>query len=141
MPPTTLTIEQASSLCTQRGLRLTAQRKRVLAHLLNADAPLKAYEIVSALGDVKPMTVYRALDFLTGAGLAHRIESLNAYVAAGKKPRKRDLSSFLICDGCGGIEVLEDSAMARTLRRLSAEKGFQPEHESIEIHGFCRDCT
>jgi len=141
MPPTTLTIEQATSLCRDRGLRLTAQRKRVLAHLLGASAPLKAYEIVGALGDVKPMTVYRALDFLTGAGLAHRIESLNAYVAAGKKPGAAKLSSFMICDECGQIEPLDDSAMAQTLRRISAEKGFSPAHESVEIHGLCRDCA
>ena len=68
----------------------------MLELLLEADGPLKAYDLIAAFGEggepAKPPTVYRALEFLERLGFAHRIESLNAYVAlpAGRRePRAR----------------------------------------------------
>src|SRR5258705_11909391 len=91
---------QAETRCMNTQERLTAPRKRVLELLLEANAPLKAYDLIAAFGEngepAKPPTVYRALEFLERLGFAHRIESLNPYVpcrlaGAGLK------AGFLIC--------------------------------------------
>ena len=37
----------ADTLCTQRGLRLTRVRRLVLEYLLNAQMPVKAYDLVN----------------------------------------------------------------------------------------------
>ena len=76
----------AEALCVRREQRLTAPRRRVLELLLQAGQPLKAYDLMAAFdphAPAKPPTVYRALEFLEREGFAHRIESLNAFVACG----------------------------------------------------------
>ena len=44
--------------------------------------------------------LYRALDFLERQGFAHKIKSLNAYVACRQGPDAH-AAAFLICDCCG----------------------------------------
>ncbi|MCY3767736.1 MAG: transcriptional repressor, partial [Gemmatimonadetes bacterium] len=95
-------LERAEALCLERGARLTEQRKTVLQLLCVSDKPLSAYELLERMRGVvrnpAPPTVYRALDFLLGQGLAHRLESLNAYVGCAH-PDHPHASQFLICDG------------------------------------------
>ena len=75
----------AEALCAKRGERLTPMRRHVLEVLAASHKPLGAYEIidlVAARGPrPAPITIYRALDFLTAQGLVHRIESRNAFLA------------------------------------------------------------
>ena len=75
-------LEAAEALCAKRGERLTPVRRRVLELVLTAPGPVKAYDLLEALkpgsGTAKPPTVYRALDFLIGLGLVHKVEALNA---------------------------------------------------------------
>ena len=60
------------SLCAARAERLTPIRRQVLEALLSTHRPLGAYELIDRLaewgGRPAPITVYRALDFLLGAG-------------------------------------------------------------------------
>ena len=67
----------AEALCTSKGERLTPVRRRVLELVLEAEKPVKAYDLLENLnpgeGAAKPPTVYRALDFLMGLGLVHKI--------------------------------------------------------------------
>src|SRR5690349_12792813 len=78
-------LARAEAYCVANHERLTAPRRRVLQLLLQAGHPVKAYDLIAAFGEdgspAKPPTVYRALEFLSRLGFAHRIESLNAYVA------------------------------------------------------------
>jgi Fur family zinc uptake transcriptional regulator len=59
------------------GERMTQPRRRALELLLEAGKPMKAYDLIANFGEdgkaAKPPTVYRALDFLSRQGLAHRI--------------------------------------------------------------------
>jgi len=62
---------------------LTRNQELVLGTLAHAHAPLSAYDILDRLrpdGLRAPLQVYRALEKLTERGLAHRLESLNAFV-------------------------------------------------------------
>ena len=65
----------AEALCAQRGQRLTAIRRKVLAALLASHKPLGAYEIIDRLAlkgpRLAPITTYRALEFLRENGLVH----------------------------------------------------------------------
>lgn len=97
----------AEALCAARGERLNDPGRRVLKALLASGAPLKAYDLMHALASggrsAAPPTVYRALKFLIGMGLAHRIESLNAFVAC-RFPGEAHLPGFRVCESCGAAE-------------------------------------
>ena len=74
----------AREICAKHGERFTELRGRVLELVWDSHRPIGAYAILERLKSdgrsAAPPTVYRALDFLMGVGLVHRIESLNAYV-------------------------------------------------------------
>lgn len=134
-------IEDIALRLKDKGERFTAPRRKTLEVLLQHGQAAKAYDIVDMIGgDVKPMTVYRALDFLTAQGLVHRIESLNAYAPCVESQCERHDSQYLICDSCDKIEELHNHKVDDMLENEVAKSGFQPSSKTIEIHGTCKDC-
>jgi len=143
-PDTDGALARAAALCGERGVRLTEQRRRVLAILCGAGRPVGAYEILEALRagprPAAPPTVYRALDFLLEQGLIHRLESLHAWVGCDH-PGRPHLSEFLICLECGGVTEIEDAAVQQSLARLASGSGFAPRRRVVEVMGTCADCA
>jgi len=123
-----------------KGKRLTAPRRKVMGILMEQDSPLGAYDVIYKMQDAKPMTVYRALEFLSAEGLVHRIESLNAYVACAEDHCAHTDSQFLICDDCGKIEEIHDHALDARLARAADESGFTLTRRTLELHGVCAAC-
>jgi Fur family zinc uptake transcriptional regulator len=137
-------IAMAETRCVAAGQRWTAPRRRVFALLLAAGAPVKAYDLIADYdeaepGSTKPPTVYRALEFLEGAGLAHRIASLNAYVACATVER-RHAASFLICDCCGSAEEV-DHGLTDRVQTVAQARGFQAQGVTVEVRGVCARCS
>ena len=135
------TIAAIERKLTAKGERFTAPRRQVMATLLDYDGTPKAYDIVESMGDVKPMTVYRALDFLVAQGLAHRIESLNAYAPCVESHCAHKDSQYLICEKCEKVEELHNHAIDDFIAKQLLKDGFKIEAKVIEIHGLCSDCT
>jgi len=134
---TSTKLRRAEADCAARGLSLTPLRKRVLELLLEAEGPVKAYDLLASLkpdGSAQPPTVYRALDFLTQAGLAHRVEALNAYLACVHS-HDGDVAELFICEQCG--KVIEEH---REVLAEHAPDGFKIERSVIEHYGRCADC-
>ena len=131
----------AERRCAGAGQRLTPPRRRVLELLLQAGQPVKAYDLIAAFGDngvpAKPPTVYRALEFLGQQGFAHRIESLNAYVAC-RRGEGGHTAAFLICDCCGATR--EIASAANPIEALGEAAGYALTGVTIEAHGLCADC-
>ncbi|HLS06094.1 MAG TPA: transcriptional repressor, partial [Wenzhouxiangella sp.] len=74
-------IGEVEQRCKTQGLRLTPTRRRVLELIVEADGPVKAYDLLDQLKadqpNAAPPTVYRALDFLLENNFIHRLESLS----------------------------------------------------------------
>jgi Fur family zinc uptake transcriptional regulator len=139
----TAALARAEALCTLRGVRLTAQRRRVLELVCRAERPVGAYEILDKLRDgppAAPPTVYRALDWLLAQGLVHKLETLHAYIGC-THPEHPHASQFLICNGCGGVTELENQAIAGSLASVASETGFRPTRPVVEVIGMCSDCA
>lgn len=136
-------LEEAEELVSAQGQKLTPIRRKVLHLLLESDGPAKAYDLLArldGLGAPKPPTVYRALDFLIGMGLAHKIESLNAFVACGHAQHDHS-AVFLICDSCGAAEELPATETSAVLSKETRSAGFAIQNAVIEAHGICGKCT
>lgn len=86
---------------------------------------------------VAPPIVYRALEFLLDEGLAHRIESKNAYICC-VHPGHQGAAQFLICSACEKVAELEkqDSELLSDAARV----GFTVDSSVVEITGHCSDC-
>ena len=135
-------LDEAESRCVGEGQRLTAPRKRVLELLLAAPGPVKAYDLIGAFGAdgeaAKPPTVYRALEFLERQGFAHRIESLNAYVAC-RLGEQSHAAAFLICDCCGATREVEPTGSTAFIAAAEGA-GYAVSTLTIEARGRCEAC-
>jgi Fur family transcriptional regulator, zinc uptake regulator len=134
----------AEALCAQRGQRLTPIRRKVLGALLGTHKPLGAYEIIEQVAArgarPAPITIYRALDFLTAQGFVHRIESRNAFLACISNHAADAPVVFLICEHCGAVGEAASGAVADSLNAAAKNAGFTPKSPVIEISGVCRHC-
>jgi Fur family transcriptional regulator, zinc uptake regulator len=136
-------LRAAEQVCSERGLRLTSTRKRVLELIWMRHAPIGAYDILSQLskegGQDAPPTVYRALSFLLGAGLIHRIDTLNAYLGC-ETPEHIHAAQLLVCRSCRAVTELGDPAIARLLAQRVKAAGFTADARDLEIKGLCDTC-
>jgi len=136
-------LSAARDLCESRHLRLTVRRQQVLEILLQSHQPMGAYDILAQINQVEagsqvaPPIVYRALEFLLGEGLIHRIECRNAFIGC-IDPGHKDAAQFLICNGCEKVAELDKPAT--TLQSEASRLGFAIDHSVVEITGFCADC-
>jgi Fur family zinc uptake transcriptional regulator len=135
-------MHKAEARCLAEGARWTPPRQRVFELLLKQGAPIKAYDLMAAYGDgaaAKPATVYRALEFLETHQLAHRIASLNAYVACDHRAQDHT-AAFMICECCGSTEEFEPVLDRSALRAASAQ-GFAIKAVALEVRGLCQACS
>lgn len=133
-------IDRAERLCARGGARLTSLRARALEALADAGRPVKAYDLLPALGDAdqpaKPATAYRALEFLEQLGLVHRVERINAFVLCAHGGG-RHVTALYICERCGAaVEQAEDATAP-----AAAPKGFDVERSVVEHYGVCAQCA
>jgi Fur family zinc uptake transcriptional regulator len=142
---TTALLDKAALICGGRGAKLTALRRLVLGHILEAEAPAGAYDLLERLrasrGPSAPPTVYRALDFLLEQGLVHRVERLSAFIACIEDHGHDHGAQFLICGQCRKVTEIEDRNVDHALRRAAAQAGFSLTGATVEAVGTCADCA
>lgn len=130
-------------MAKRMGDALTPAQEHVLFALRAAEVPMSAYEVLAVLRESQPTaappTAYRALNRLITLGLAHRLESLNAYVACAE-PHHATSVVFTICDDCGDVVEHLDNSLEDEVAALSTSRDFEPTRPVLEVHGRCGDC-
>jgi Fur family zinc uptake transcriptional regulator len=144
-PPAGDALKVAEARCAEKRLKLTPIRREVLEHLAASPAPIGAYDLIEKMHRASgrrpaPISVYRVLDFLLEAGLAHRIESRNAYVACAHRHEASDLVVFMICDTCGCVTEASGAPVQRDLSTIAKGAGFRPATQVVEMFGRCGHC-
>jgi Fur family zinc uptake transcriptional regulator len=141
-------LRHAERIARRDGLRLTDQRRAVLKALLMSHVPASAYDVIDRVAEAEengrrlaPVSVYRALEFLTEHRFAHRIESKNAYVACDRGEEcAADATLFLICDNCGAAGEAPSSALAGIVNSETRAQSFSPRASVLEVRGLCARC-
>jgi Fur family zinc uptake transcriptional regulator len=116
----------------------------VYTTLARADGPLTAYAILEKVRDKgvrAPLQVYRALDKLIAAGIVHRLESLNAFVAC-RQPESdsHETAIFSICEVCGSVTEAESARLTQDIDEIVGEADFRLRKSTVELRGICRTC-
>ncbi|WP_174800584.1 Fur family transcriptional regulator [Martelella limonii] len=130
-----------------RAGKLTRNQTLVFDCLNAADAPLSAYTILDRLRDQgfkAPLQVYRALEKLTEAGLVHRLESMNAYVACAHPHQDcshHGMTAFAICEACGTVIEFHADDIETALSALAKSRDFRPAGMTVEMRGVCGKCA
>jgi Fur family transcriptional regulator, zinc uptake regulator len=136
-------LARAEAVAAEKGLRMTPVRRRTLEILLEGHRALGAYEVLQRLAAEgfgnQPPVAYRALEFLTEQGLAHRIQRLNAFTAC-MHTGEAHAPAFLICRACNLVAEAAAAPVQAALEDSAAETGFLIERSTIEALGLCPAC-
>ncbi|WP_299733257.1 transcriptional repressor [uncultured Tateyamaria sp.] len=137
------TLARAERYCVENKLKFTPIRRRALEILLEEHRALGAYDLLAVLAreglGTAPPVAYRALDFLTSAGFAHKIEGLNAYIGCAHLGADH-APAFLICTACKSVAEAETDATQGRLGDVARATGFTISHTVIEALGLCPKC-
>lgn len=136
-------LESAQNVCCEKNIRLTPIRQRIFELIWSNHKAVGAYDLLASLQQedpkAKPVTIYRALDFLLSAGLIHKVASLNAFVGCSH-PETAHNSVLLICDNCHDAKEVEAQEVYEAIYEIGRNNAFQPQQLTLELHGFCDDC-
>jgi len=119
------------------------QDKLIFTALRESGRPVSAYEIIDQLRDqatLAPQTVYRALDRLIASGSAHRLESLNAFVACCQSEHQ-SAAVFAICDACGTVMEFAEPRAVDALAAWAKKSKYAVRAMTLELRGRCATCS
>ena len=135
------TVESVLDLLRQRGLRMTPQRRAIVAEVMAAEGHISpatvARRVQARVPGVNASTVYRTLDVLENAGvLSH------AHLESGAEyHRSADGQHVhLTCSRCGKHDSLSLEEAAGLRRLIVRHHGFSPDLTHFAISGLCADC-
>lgn len=130
------------------SVRVTDARVKVLATLLDAQNAFSHQDMQDAFADMDRVTLYRALDCLTDAGLAHKIAGddrvfrYSAGAEHGDAPHHQH--GHFKCTRCGKVFCLDSIVEAHLLQNTLQESlgaGFRSHDIEFTIKGWCADCA
>jgi len=134
-------LEQFESVCRERGVPLTVQRRDILQTILERDDHPSAEQVYEAVKTHIPglsrTTVYRALDTLADLGVIRRLHHPGTGARFGGNLQRHH---HLVCRKCWCVIDIE-SAGLDGLRLSAAERhGFEIEDYSVHFTGLCQEC-
>ena len=138
-------VAEAEAHCAKLGLKLTEMRRYVFEALAKSPQAMGAYDLIDALAAnghkrLAPISVYRALDFLLEAGLAHKIESRNAFVACPHLHGADEVVVFMICENCGRVQEATSDQVSKAIGGVAKANRFTLKSQVIELQGRCAAC-
>lgn len=138
-------MDRARGRFEERGERLTSLREAVFRVLAESHEALGAYDIIEKMRArgrrIAPISMYRVLDVLCQAGLVHRIESRNAFVACHGSGCEERPVLFLVCERCGRVAEAADGGLGEMVKKLARSADFRPKDSVLELSGLCSDCA
>ena len=137
-------LSEAASACEGRGEKFTLLRRSVLRILLEAERPLRAYDLVPRLEaeldrKISAMTVYRCLEFLLARDLVAQLKSHSAFVARAR-PNSPHICVLYVCEKCGISVEVEKPELDGTVAPDVAAMGFAVNSHVLEMRGLCFRC-
>lgn len=145
-PPDTLSLAEAQ--LRESSIRVTDARVKVLAALLGAERAMSHQDVQDSFAGMDRVTLYRALDCLTDAGLAHKIagdDRIFRYSAgADHGEHASSQHGHFKCTRCTKVFCLDGPAEAEALQEAlqkSLGRGFRSHDLEFTIKGWCADCA
>ena len=128
---------------SEQGYRLTPQRIMVLAAIEDSDDHISAEEIyaqvITKYPHVNISTVYRTLELLKRLGLVTETDLGGGRVRY--HPADKGHHHHLVCQECGKIIDLDESALSSLRSTLLREYQFSADLRHLAIFGRCAKCN
>ncbi|QGP93902.1 Zinc-specific metallo-regulatory protein [Neomoorella glycerini] len=133
---------EIEELLKQNELKVTPQRKAILAVLKNTHSFISAQglfqEVIKILPGTNFSTVYRNLDVLLEKGLLCRVPS-DSGADLYELRREEGHHHHAVCKTCGA-SIAVDFCPMESLAKELGRKGFLPTGHCFEVYGLCSRC-
>lgn len=134
---------EVDAIFRRHGLRVTSQRRRVVAALgrvAHATPDELSREVDADGGDALPLsTIYRNLDTLTELGVVAATRLDDGPPAYHLVEHATHL--HLVCSGCGRLDEAPLAVADELAEAVHARAGFVADLRHLPVHGWCRDCA
>ncbi len=141
MATTDALVEDVIEILRRRGLRMTPQRRAIVAEIMRTQGHISPTALTRKVQDTMPgvnaSTVYRTLALLEEAGvLAH------AHLESGAEYHRVEEAGHvhLSCSRCGAEDDLSLEEAAALSQLIEQHRGFLPDLTHFAISGLCADC-
>jgi Fur family ferric uptake transcriptional regulator len=135
------TPEAVIQLLKSRGLRMTPQRRAIIAEIMAADGHISpvviSRRVETRIPGVNPSTVYRTLELLEQVGvLSH------THLETGAEYHRQSDSQHvhLTCSRCGSDDSLSLAEAERLRDLVGRHHSFKPDLTHFAISGLCARC-
>jgi len=135
------TLDDVIEILRARGLRMTPQRRAILAEIMRTQGHISPTELARTVQGEMPgvnaSTVYRTLALLEEVGvLAH------AHMEGGAEYHRAEEAEHvhLTCSSCGAEDDLSIQEAESLTRVIASHRGFRPDLTHFAISGLCGDC-
>jgi len=128
----------------ESGLKLTHEREEILQQFFRVGTHVEAEQMLAIMREagsrVSRATIYRTLDLLVQSGMARRVRlGTDHYHYEHVLGRRQH--EHMICLGCEKVIEWYDPELEGLLRRNLEQQGFTAARSSVQIFGYCRDCS
>jgi len=134
-------LQRFESLCRERGLPLTVQRRDILRVVLKRDDHPTADQVCEAVRGRIPglslTTVYRVLDTLVGLGVIRRLHHPGAGARFDGKVHRHH---HLICTKCHKVVDIESPSLDGLEPPADYEEEFDVDDYAVHFFGVCAAC-
>jgi Fur family ferric uptake transcriptional regulator len=126
----------------RRGLRMTPQRRAIVAEVLRARGHISptaiALRVQAAMPGVNASTVYRTLALLEDVGVLQ-----HSHVESGAEYHRAEEAHHvhLTCRSCGRDDELSVGEAGRLRQLIRRHHGFEADLTHFAITGLCADCA
>jgi Fur family ferric uptake transcriptional regulator len=132
-------VEEAIAVLRERGLRLTASRRLVVAELFAGDGdPMSAETLANRL-NLDLGSVYRNLEALEQQGLIRHVHlghgpGLYARIADGER-------EYLYCVHCHAVRAVTPDQLDPVRALIRQQFGYEARFSHFPVTGACPDCA
>lgn len=133
------------ALLTERGVRMTAQRRAILSVIETAKKHLDAAQILRRARRLDPSidrsTVYRTLNLLKRQGLIDELDLMHLDGEAHYYERKMNRDHIhLACLRCGRITEYVSDLFESLKGQIQRECDYEIVVARLEVGGYCSKC-
>lgn len=138
-------VENFGSFLRGKGLRFTRSRELIWEEIQRqSEIHRNAADIYQSLKKkghkISLATIYRTLNLFVQTGLV-RAEDFGEKHSHFEPDTPGTIHGHLICLGCGLVKEFEEEKLRKELEVISQRLGFKLSKYSLQIFGFCQECS
>ena len=134
--------QELESFLSAQGLRLTGQRRQVIATAINFSGSFTAEEICAAVGqlhkEVSRATVYRTLKLMVERGALKSVDTGSGTTTYLSQFSRQVPMAELVCIDCSRVEVIEAPFMQWYAQSAAQKGGLSAVEGRLQVKGECQ---